>query len=487
TDEFSLSLENGAVVLHSRGTKVKSRKHYSDGRPHFLVASVTKHKYQLVVDDRDKQDKKNPGSAPHTDGVKEFYYGGSAHSNINNFTGCIGYAYISRQDRDIEAEDFQRYSKNVGVSLQDCPLQNPPTALRRTRSARHIPNNTHSTPYTPAALHQSIVGVQDGPQVAPEKEATSCCLSPPPHAVRNGHYFSGNSRLEYDGIAEVIRERSEFSVSVRTRSVQGMIVSVCGEADEDFMALFLFNGKLVFTFGFMQHVLQLHSTHTHNDGSWHEVVFNRHGDRGVLVVDGVLVMEDKVPSGNFTLKLQDPLHVGSLPAGCAKNNIKVRSGFSGCVRDLRLNGHVLSSVPRNFGVTPCFEGSSEAGMFFFEEGGYAVLDHSLGMSGQLEVVMELCPRVASALLLHFYITPDVSLSIYLQQGQVFVHVGNETCTVNIPSQDSLCDGNWHKVKVVGDSNGLRLDVDGKQKHVIKTCFPVKKHRVFVPVYIGGTP
>ncbi|KAB5513144.1 hypothetical protein PHYPO_G00250040, partial [Pangasianodon hypophthalmus] len=46
-DEFSLSLENGAVVLHSRGTKVKSRKHYSDGRPHFLVASVTKQKYQL--------------------------------------------------------------------------------------------------------------------------------------------------------------------------------------------------------------------------------------------------------------------------------------------------------------------------------------------------------------------------------------------------------------------------------------------------------
>ncbi|XP_047674711.1 laminin subunit alpha-4 isoform X2 [Tachysurus fulvidraco] len=485
TDEFSLSLENGAVVLHSRGTKVKSRKHYSDGRPHFLVASVTKHKYQLVVDDRDKQDKKNPGSVPHTDGVKEFYYGGSAHSNINNFTGCIGYAYISRQDRDIEAEDFQRYTKNVGVSLQDCPLQNPPTSQRRTRSAPHIPNNTHSTPYTPAALQQSIMGVQDGLQVAVEKEATSCYHSPLPYAVRNAHYFSDNSQLVYDGIAEVIRERSEFSVSVRTRSVQGMIVSVCGEAD--FMALFLFNGKLFFTFGFMQYVLQLHSTHTLNDGSWHEVVFNRHGDRGVLFVDGVLVMEDKVPSDNVTLKLQDPLHVGSPPEGCAMNSRKVRSGFSGCVRDLRLNGHFLSSVPRNFGVTPCFDGSSEAGVFFFEEGGHAVLSHSLSMVGLLDVVMELRPRVASALLLHSYITPGVSLCIYLQQGQVFVHVNNETHTVNFPSQDSLCDGNWHRVKVVGDHNGLMLDVDGKQKHVISSRFPVTKHSAFLPVYIGGTP
>lgn len=41
SDEFSISLENGAVVLNSRGTKVKShRKQYNDGRTHFLVASV---------------------------------------------------------------------------------------------------------------------------------------------------------------------------------------------------------------------------------------------------------------------------------------------------------------------------------------------------------------------------------------------------------------------------------------------------------------
>ncbi|XP_058248268.1 laminin subunit alpha-4 isoform X2 [Hemibagrus wyckioides] len=498
TDEFSLSLENGAVVLHSRGTKVKSKKHYSDGRPHFLVASVTKNKFQLVVDDRDRQEKKNPGSGPHTDGLQEFYYGGSVHSNINNFTGCISYAYISRQDRDVEAEDFQRYSKNVGVSLQDCPLQKPPTAVRHTRSARHTPDHTHSAPHTPVALHQrwrmtpilpqSILGVQDGPQVGPEKKTTPCSLSPHPGAVRNGHYFSGHSRHEYDSIAEVIRERSEFSMSVRTHSEQGVIVCVCGQGDdddEDFMALFLSHGKLFFTFGSARHVLQLHSTHTYNDGSWHEVVFNRHADRALLLVDGVMVMEENLL--NFTLKLQDPLNVGGVPAACATKNMKVRSGFSGCVRDLRLNGHFLSSIPRSFGVTPCFEGASEAGMFFFEEGGYTVLDQFLSLDGQLEVVMELRPRVTSALLLHFSITPEENLSIYLQHGQVFVQVDNETYTVNVPPRDNICDGNWHRVKVVRDISGLRLDVDGEQKHVMRKRFPVEKHSVLVPVYIGGTP
>lgn len=45
SDEFSISLENGAVVMNCRGTKVKShKKQYNDGRTHFLVASVNNQK-----------------------------------------------------------------------------------------------------------------------------------------------------------------------------------------------------------------------------------------------------------------------------------------------------------------------------------------------------------------------------------------------------------------------------------------------------------
>ncbi|XP_046730124.1 laminin subunit alpha-4 [Silurus meridionalis] len=482
-EEFSISLEKGAVVLHSKGVKVKSKnKQYDDGHPHFLVASVTVQKYQLVVDDRDKVEKKNPGPTPQTDGVREFYYGGSDQSNINNFTGCISYAYISRQDRDIEAEDFQRYSENVGVSLQDCPVDMLPPAVRHTRSARHTATLYQVSRDRPVLL-QSILGVHDKPQAAPGQKASSCHLSPRPPAVGNAHYFTGDSRLEYEDIAEVIRDRSEFSLSLRTQSGWGMIMCVCGEGDEDFMALFLFNGKLIFTFGSSQHVLQLHSTHTHNDGNWHEVVFWRNGSRGVLVVDKK-VMEDEGPSNSLSLNLKDPLYIGSLPTEHTNKNIKVRSGFSGCVKDLRVNGRLVSSVPRSFGVTPCLEGKREAGMFFFEEGGYTMLDQTLSVGGQMVVVMELRPRVASALLLRF-ITPEENLSIYLQDGQVFVQVNNET--VIGPSTHSVCDGNWHKLEVVKDSSGLRLDVDGEQKRVIRTRVPVKKHSVSVPVFIGGAP
>lgn len=41
SNEFSISLENGAVVMNTAGIKVKSHgKQYNDGRAHFLVASV---------------------------------------------------------------------------------------------------------------------------------------------------------------------------------------------------------------------------------------------------------------------------------------------------------------------------------------------------------------------------------------------------------------------------------------------------------------
>lgn len=47
--------------------------------------------------------------------------------------------------------------------------------------------------------------------------------------------------------------------------------------------------------------------------------------------------------------------------------------FNGCLKNLQLDGQTLSSVAETFGVTPCFEGLSEAGTYFSEEGGYVVL------------------------------------------------------------------------------------------------------------------
>lgn len=47
--------------------------------------------------------------------------------------------------------------------------------------------------------------------------------------------------------------------------------------------------------------------------------------------------------------------------------------FTGCLKNLQLDRRRLSSVAETFGVSPCFEGPSEDGTYFSEEGGYVVL------------------------------------------------------------------------------------------------------------------
>uniref|UniRef100_A0A671QHU2 Laminin, alpha 4 n=1 Tax=Sinocyclocheilus anshuiensis TaxID=1608454 RepID=A0A671QHU2_9TELE len=502
-DEFSLSVENGAVVLQSKGTRVRShKKNYNDGRSHFLVASVTNQKYELVIDDKDKQDKKKPSSSSQSDNVpKTFYYGGSSTSSIQNFTGCISYAYISRQDRDIEPEDFQRYSENVQVSLQDCPLERPPAALHNKdsrESSRRSPGHSRKVGRDESSLPH---GLKNNPLDAPETEVASCYLSSRPRVTRHAHHYGGfaHSRHEYTGIAnkgrvcdfgEASNSKSHFSLSLKTQSAFGLIFYLADESEENFMALFLTHGRLVFTFSSGQNQVRIRSKEKYSDGQWHDIIFIRSGNTGRLIIDGLTVLEDRAPGGNISLLVQDPLFVGGVPPDQAKKNIQKTSvsGFSGCVRSLQLNGRWLTSASHSFGVTPCYEGPSEPGTYFTEEGGYVLLDDSFNFGSRFKMVIEVRPRVASGVLLHVFTGEKEYLTLYIYQNQVVVVVNNgihEFSTYVSPRQE-ICDGNWHKITVIRDGNVVQLDVDSEVNHVVG---PVREtaQNSSSPVFIGGAP
>lgn len=52
------------------------------------------------------------------------------------------------------------------------------------------------------------------------------------------------------------------------------------------------------------------------------------------------------------------------------------SSFDGCLRNLQLDGRPLGPPSGTFGVTPCYEGSLESGVFFSVDGGSIVLGTS---------------------------------------------------------------------------------------------------------------
>lgn len=497
TDEFSISLENGGVVMNSKGTKVKSRnKNYNDGRQHFLVASVTDKKYELVIDDKDKQEKKHsPGSGSSSATTpKTFYLGGSPTSKIANFSGCISYAYLSRHDRDIEAEDFLKYTDKVQASLQDCPMEKAPAALHQKpskNSSKLKQGMSRKVGRDKSSIPQGLLSLKTEPLEAPQTEVAPCVLSQKPRATRHAHHYAGtaNSRQEYN-ISESINQRSHFTLSLKTQSNFGLIFYVSDETEDNFMALFMTQGKLMYTFNAGQDKVRIKTHEKYNDGAWHNVIFTRDGNMGRLIVDGLTVLDDRVTGSNASWHVSGPVYVGGVPPGKAQKNIQRNSAYSftGCVRGLQLNGRRLSSVAQSFGVVPCFEGPSEPGAYFSEEGGYVVLDDSFSLGLKFELVVEVRPRVASGVLLHAYTTEKEYLTVYIHNNQVVVLVNNgirEFSTVVTPRL-GMCEGNWHRITVIRDANVVQLDVDSEVNHVVGPLNPgAQLSRT--PVFVGGAP
>ncbi|XP_013999730.2 laminin subunit alpha-4 isoform X1 [Salmo salar] len=498
SDEFTITLENGAVVLNSRGTRVKSqKKQYNDGITHFLVASVNNDKYELVVDDKDKHEKKRPTTAPSASTVRNFYFGGSpsSSSSIKNFTGCISYAYISRQDRDIEPEDFQKYTENVQTSLQDCPVKRPSAALfskQSKNSAKPKKGHTRKVGRDKSNLPKGLLGLNSDDQEPRETEETPCYRSPRPRATRHAHHYGGtaNSRQEFTDIPGSLSERSHFSLSLKTQSSFGLIFYASDEAEDNFMALFLAHGKLVYTFNLGQQRVKIKSLEKYNDGAWHNVIFIRDGNLGRLVIDGLTVLEDRAQGSNVSWHVSSHLYLGGVPPGRAQKNIQRNSAYSftGCVKNLQLNGQWLSSVSQTFGVTPCFEGLSESGTYFSEEGGYVVLDDTFNLGLKFELVVEVRPRVASGVLLHVYTAAEEYLTIYIHQGAVVVLVNNgvREFFTQVTPRLGMCDGSWHRITVIRDANVVQLDVDSEVNHVVGPLNP-STQSARTPVFIGGAP
>uniref|UniRef100_A0A7N6FEF3 Laminin, alpha 4 n=1 Tax=Anabas testudineus TaxID=64144 RepID=A0A7N6FEF3_ANATE len=491
SDEFSISLENGVVVLNCRGTKVKShKKQYSDGRTHFLVASVNNQKYSLLVDDKDKVEKKRPSSAtkpPSGSAVKTFYYGGSPSSSFKNYTGCISNAYINRQDRDIEPEDFQRYTEKVQASLQDCPLQRPPAVLlSRQQDNSSIARHESQKSGLPLGLME--LNDDQGPSL-PNTEP--CYQSPSPRATHQAFRYGGitNSRQHYKDLPDSFSERSHFSLSLKTHSSFGLIFYVSDAQEDNFMALFLAQGKLVYTFNVAEQRVRIKSEKKYNDNAWHNVVFIRDGSMGRLILDGHTVLEDRAHGINVSWHISSPLYIGGVPAGRAQKNIQRNSAhsFNGCLKNLQLDGRWLSPVSETYGVVPCFEGHSEAGAYFSEEGGYVVLEESFDQGQRFELSIEVRPRVASGVLLHVR-TAEGYFTVHIHQGAVVVLVndGKHEFSTKVSPRQGLCGGNWHNITVIRDANVVQLDVDSEVSHVVGSLNP-SSTSAKMPVFIGGAP
>ncbi|XP_069742928.1 laminin subunit alpha-4 [Narcine bancroftii] len=494
-DIFTLALDNGGVIFKVKDTTMRSTMNqYNDGHNHFLRATVTPSSCQLIVDDKDSTTKACSSRKPgQTKG--KFYFGGSRYSQHANFTGCINNAYLSRLDKDIEVEDFQTFTEKVQASLQGCPVETLPAAIFH----KHEKNFAKAKRGRNRKLEADKEGLETLPIARDAKtggnnlhEGVYCHQTNNLKTVYQAHRYGGfpNSRQEINGMSNFFNRRSHFSVNVRTPSSHGLVFYVANKDEDHFMALFISRGHFIYTFSNGHEKLKIKSIEKYNDGLWHNVIFTHENNKGRLVIDGLHALENSLDIPIFPWQVNEPFYIGGVPLGKATKNIQVKSvqSFNGCLQNFQLDGQSLPPAAHTFGVTPCFEGPAEFGTYFSPEGGYVILDDSFNVGLQFEVVFEIRARNHSGILLHVHSSIHKYLNVFMEYGQITLKVSNGTTEfeTSVTPKQSLCDGRWHRIAVIRDSNVVQLDVDSEVNHVVgpltSLAFNTK-----MPVFVGGVP
>ncbi|XP_032875419.1 laminin subunit alpha-3 isoform X3 [Amblyraja radiata] len=477
---FEISLKNGKVKVDILGKTLTSRSSFNDGSGHYVSVQRTNDRVYLNVDDLDRSEiSVGLSQPPRKDTV---YLGGDTITQ--NFDGCINNVFLNRENQDPKVENFVFSTELSNVNLDTCRQPRAPEMLMLKEVKKPNSQGTVKDGKNQRVLPDHSMKENTG------QELNRCQMSWQLKAVSGAYQFgnSPDSRLEYDNLPKSFKERSKFSIDVRTNSAEGIIFYVSDKSQRSYMTLYISKGRFFFAFAVNGKRLKIRSRARHNDGHWHTVVFSRESNKGKLVIDGLRTRQGSVSSGPL-LKVESPFYLGGLPSGKGQRSHKrlPRLSFHGCVRNFKLDGNLLPSPSRTFGVTPCFVGNAEQGAYFAAEGAYLVLEDSFVVGKDFELLFEVRPQTHTGVLFHVNSPQGNYLSLYMYKGKITVHVNNGAGDFNTSvTPPSLCDGQWHRIAVIKRNNVVQLDVDAERDHVVGPLASFSTDTAD-PLYVGGLP
>ena len=164
--------------------------------------------------------------------------------------------------------------------------------------------------------------------------------------VVNPMSFGGKSYVQYALLRSVERH---LSVSLAFKTLHATANLMYAEGIVDFSILEIVNGRLRyrFNFGSGEGSVTLDEFLV-NDGEWHEVRLERHGNSAKLTLDGRYEEQGSAPGVNdvLNLEVESNIYFGAevIVHKTPTNGEDINKGFSGCLDDIRIDGIPLPLI-----------------------------------------------------------------------------------------------------------------------------------------------
>ncbi|XP_046976709.1 laminin subunit alpha [Vanessa cardui] len=522
-DSISLSLIRGTLVLMSqRETLDTGLSTYNDSQWHVVTVTHNSKALRLVVDDFDYFSTDSAPAPLHIlDGVlfvgglqPGYVVGGKVGSKVP-FKGCIADATINGRVLNLlepfgnNSVTFGRCGKttttggvppDVGAwpaptqgdvlptpSLID-PLQEVTTKI--DTPLIYAPGPTVTTPETTAAsepptiqtttkspfVPTTTIRPSTTPRLPPPLPESGCALAyDPQYSIGDpteGYRFGtkNDSRIEYSKLPGRQLEGFDLTITLRTFDEHGGLVfyAAAERAPGQFLAVYMKEAKLHFTFNCGGETGLVVSTQTYNDTEWHTATLVRNGGHGKLTVDGERIGETSVTC-DAPAVLTPPYYYGGLrniSNSISQNLMDFYQPFKGCLKGLMMNGQYVTDILYRVNSLRCTD-NVESGVYFGPSNNvhsnYLKLLENFKVGYEISITMEIKPRNSTGLLLSVHGKRDFMI-LELLENEVVANVENGKgpfhASYKLGNKFSLCDGNWHRIHAVKSRHVVSVGVDG---------------------------
>uniref|UniRef100_A0A0K2UE20 Laminin subunit alphalike [Acyrthosiphon pisum] n=1 Tax=Lepeophtheirus salmonis TaxID=72036 RepID=A0A0K2UE20_LEPSM len=492
----SLSFSEGALSLRVfprfeiETSDKGSRKpiSYDDNEWHTVYISVMKTGIIMHIDDYEvfNISIENESEVPLLDKRYNVFFGGIPDSSspmpgsiANNapFIGCI---------RDVVMDNnlyhFNDLEFHTGMLLGECVIESAPSKIVETEkvepetdeiikekstatldNASTDLNENEDDEEDEAGMDSDMDwGFKESIPEEPPQTFGECALPISSSidtnlTIRSGMRFGTKkeSYLEFNRKLK-IKKRSEFKIDLRTTKENGVILYTANERNIDFIALFMKKGKIVYGFNCGSGSTYIQTNDMFNDGRWHHVEFKRHGNRGKLYVNGLL-MGEKISEGDTqNLDVIPELFLGGIKQELReelpvqRNLMRVTTGFVGCLREFIHRRKRIGKWSKNNsnGVIACSD-MVEQGSFFGSKGGHILVQPRYRVGMDFDINMDIKPRNISGILLAIQGRKDY-LILQMIDGAIQFTADNGRGPIfssfKPKTTFSLCDGKWHRIQ-----------------------------------------